>query len=260
MRLPNTRRFFVAPEAIVGDQAIVRDAELAHQLGRVLRLAVGDHILLLDGSGNAYEVELSELGRELVRGQVVQQEVAQGEPALQITLYIALLRAERFEWVLQKGTELGVSRFVPVQFARSLPADRADSKKLARWSRIIREAAEQACRGILPPIVQPISFAQACSEATSAELSLILWEGEAPSLRSTLRKISQSPNLQSPISHFPISNLALLSGPEGGISEEELTTASEHGIIPVSLGPRILRAETAPIAAVAATLYQAGEM
>jgi 16S rRNA (uracil1498-N3)-methyltransferase len=252
MNLPNTRRFFVPPDTITGDQVFVRDSELAHQLARVLRLNVGDRVLFLDGTGSAYEVELSALGRDQIQGLVVHQGPAGNEPALHITLYIALLRAERFEWVLQKGTEVGISRFVPVQFARSLSGDRADSKKLNRWQRIIREAAEQSCRGMLPHIEQPISFAQACTRATSADLALLLWEGEAPSLRTVLRQtVNRKPQTAA---------LAMLSGPEGGIAPEELTVANERGIINVSLGPRILRAETAPLVAAAAILYEAGEM
>jgi 16S rRNA (uracil1498-N3)-methyltransferase len=201
-------------------------------------------VLLLDGSGDACEVELTELGRDLVAGRVLGREPV-GEPAVELTLYVALLRPERFEWVLQKGTELGVSRFVPVHFARSLPADRADGRKGERWQRIIREAAEQACRGRLPALAAPMSFAAAIQAAAAAELPLILWEGAAPPLRRVLRRPGPAP-----------AAVAILSGPEGGIAEDELTAASERGIMPVSLGSRILRAETAPIAAAAAICYE----
>jgi 16S rRNA (uracil1498-N3)-methyltransferase len=240
--MKNTYRFFVPSDSFSGDAVRVADAELARQLGRVLRLGPGDHVLLLDGSGDACEVELSEIGRDLVVGRVLSREPV-GEPAVELTLYVAMLRPERFEWVLQKGTELGASRFVPVQFARSLPADRADGRKGERWRRIIREAAEQACRGRLPGLAAPLSFADACVAAGAAELPLILWEGAAPPLRNLLRRPGPA-------------SVAILSGPEGGIAEEELTAAGQRGIMPVSLGPRILRAETAPIAAAAAICYE----
>jgi 16S rRNA (uracil1498-N3)-methyltransferase len=147
------------------------------------------------------------------------------------------LRGERFEWVLQKSTELGVRRIVPVQFKRSLAGDRADAKKLDRWRRIIREAAEQSCRARLPELSAPVDFLAACDEAMRAS-AFLLWEGEAVALRSILPP--------------QIDRIAIISGPEGGIDLDELTAAHERGIISVSLGPRILRAETAPIAALAA--------
>lgn len=241
--MKNTYRFFVPPGSFSGEAVRVADADLARQLGRVLRLGPGDRVLFLDGSGDACEVELAEVGREVVAGRVLGREHV-AEPAVALALYVALLRPERFEWVLQKGTELGASRFVPVLFARSLPAERAEGRRGERWQRIIREAAEQCGRGRLPALAAPLSFAEACAEAAAAELPLILWEGAAPPLRELLRR-GPAP-----------ASVALLSGPEGGVAPEELTAAGEHGIMPVSLGPRILRAETAPIAAAAALFYE----
>lgn len=261
MSIANTYRFFVPPTAFHGDMVRLEDADLAHQMGKVLRLHPGDQVLLLDGEGWSYTVVLSELGRSQVLGRVVERMAAGGEAPVDLTLYVALLRAERFEWVLQKGTELGVRSFVPVQFSHSLPADRADERKLLRWQRIIREAAEQSCRGRLPQLAAPLTFAAACKQAAQAELGLILWEGTAPPLRTVLRAWQQersSPTPAAPAeqSNPPRSTIALLSGPEGGITPAELTSAREHGMIAVSLGPRILRAETAPIAAAAALFYE----
>lgn len=242
--MKNTYRFFVPPASFSGDTVRVADAELARQISRVLRLGPGDHVLLLDGLGDAYEVELTELGRDLVMGRVLCCKHA-AEPAIDLSIYLALLRPERFEWVLQKGTELGVRHFVPVQFARSRVSDRADEHKAERWRKIIREAAEQSCRGRLPELGTPLSFTDACLSARSAQLPLILWEGQAPPMRDLLRRPSAPPT-----------SVAILSGPEGGITQEELTFASSHGMLPVSLGAQTLRAETAPIAATAALFYE----
>lgn len=208
----------------------------------MLRLGPGDHVLLLDGLGLACEVELLALGRDEVRGRVLTRDQVAGEPPVSLTVYLPLIRPERFEWALQKCVELGAARLAPVAFARSLPADRADARKLERWRRIVREAAEQSCRAVLPPLDEPVSFAVACERAAAADLSLILWEREAPPLREALRP---------PTGLLAPASVALLSGPEGGIADEELTVARARGIISVSLGPRILRAETAPIAATA---------
>jgi len=246
MPLPNTRRFFVAPEALRDEQVRLSDPDLARQIGRVLRLTSGDHVLLLDGLGMAAEVELTAIGRDAVTGTVVRREAVGGEPPLNLTFYLPLIRAERFEWAVQKCVELGARRLVPTHCARSLAADRTDARKLERWRRIAREAAEQSCRGVLPEVSAPLSFDAAVEAAAGADLALLLWEGQAPHLRSILRAHGGEWNGRA---------IHLLSGPEGGITPDELTRARERGIIPVSLGPRVLRAETAPIAAAAMVLY-----
>lgn len=246
MDIPNTRRFFVPPEVLSAAELQLDDPQLAHQLGRVLRLGPGDVVLMLDGEGTACEVELRSLGRNQIVGSVRARRPAGGEPPFEATIYLGLMRPERFEWALQKCVELGARQLVPVQFARSLSADRADAKKLERWRRIVREAAEQSCRGRLPTVSEPLLFRLACEAAAHAELALLLWEGAAPPLRTLLRERGQN-NLGS---------ISVLSGPEGGITGEELTAARERGIIAASLGPRILRAETAPVAALAALVYE----
>lgn len=253
--MKNTYRFFVAPESLRGDLVHLEDADLAHQLGRVLRLGVGDRVLMLDGSGWSYEVSLRELGRGHVAGQIESRSLAETEPAVSISLFLALMHADRFEVAIQKAVELGVGRIVPVFYARSLPGDRSDSKRLERWRRIIREAAEQSCRGRLPELAEPVRFETACALAAQADLSLILWEGEAPHLRDVLRPTSP----EAGPSVAAAGTISILTGPVGGIAPEELTAAREHGIMPVSLGPRILRAETAPLVAIAAICYERGE-
>jgi 16S rRNA (uracil1498-N3)-methyltransferase len=253
--IPNTHRFFIPPHAIADERVTLHDEALAHQLGRVLRLRPEQRVLMLDGLGTAYVVRLTALERQQVSGIIEQRAPASGEPAVSITLYAGLIRAERFEWILQKGTELGVCRFVPVQCSRSQQAERLNERKLARWQRIVQEAAEQACRGRLPELAAPLAFEDACAQAASSHRALLLWEGSThadaptPLLRDVLRQPGPPPAGTS---------LALLSGPEGGITPQELTTATGHGMIPVSLGPRILRAETAPIAAAAAIFYETG--
>jgi len=249
--IPNTHRFFVAPEAIQGDQVFLNEASLLHQLSSVLRLRSGARILLLDNSGSEYVVELDQIERKQAFGHVIEQRVSSNETSVTLTIYIALLRGERFELVLQKGTELGVQRFVPVQFARSLSSERADAKKMERWQRILREAAEQSCRARIPELLAPLSFEQACQHAQGSR-AFLLYEGSSPPMRQVLTSSFSEA--------APEGGYALFSGPEGGITSEELTSASAHGIMAVSLGPRILRAETAPIAATAALLFALGDL
>src|SRR5262245_7015355 len=276
----NTYRFFVDADALHGRDVAIEDAELAHQLGAVLRLRAGERVLLLDNSGWQYVVALNSLVGDQVTGTVERKELAGGEPRTKLTLYVALLRPERFEWVLQKGTELGVSAFVPVICERSTvaDADELSERKLDRWRRIVREAAEQSRRGKLPRLGPARFFPAASEQAARRGQALLLWEGAGvPPLRRVLRGSSQSTTVEdmrfadsrssildprssildprSPAHPFSI---ALFSGPEGGFSAGEFETASRYGMIPVTLGPRTLRAETAPVVAASAIFYELG--
>ncbi len=244
----NTYRFFVAAP-IDGDMIAIDDRQLAHQCNNVLRLQPGDEVVLLDNSGWQYVVALQQLGRDHVSGTVVSRAPASSEPQTHLTLYLGLMRPERFEWALQKCTELGATAFVPLVCERSADADMSE-RKSERWSRIVREAAEQSRRGKLPPIAAAQSFIEACAATAQCDLALLLWEGAGvQSLRHTLRTHAG-----------PLNTIAMLSGPEGGLSDDEFKIASEHGIIPVTLGPRTLRTETAPVAATVAILYECGDM
>jgi 16S rRNA (uracil1498-N3)-methyltransferase len=255
----NTYRFFVAPQALAGGTARMDDPALAHQIAGVLRLAPGDRVVLLDGSGSQYTVTLERVERRgPITGTVEQVEQAGGEPHTQLTLFLPLIRPERFEWALQKGTELGVAMFVPTLCARSLSDGGPAARKLDRWRAIVREAAEQSRRGRLPPVEMPIPFAEACTRAASTA-ALLLWEGSgAKGLRDVLRGSSHP--LPARETGLGGEGFSILSGPEGGLSDEERRIAADHGIIEVSLGPRTLRAETAPLVAAAALFYELGEL
>ncbi|MEF3273307.1 MAG: 16S rRNA (uracil(1498)-N(3))-methyltransferase [Chloroflexus sp.] len=243
LSIPNTRRFFVDPSWLRADQIVIDDPALVHQWGRVLRLSPGERIMLLDGQGLAAIIELEAIDRKRALGQIIARCQAGGELNSAVDLYLALIRPERFEWALQKAVELGARRIVPVVFARSLPGDRADAHRLARWQRIATEAAEQSGRGRLPAVTAPLSFVAALADSSSADLALLLDERATDHLREVLR--GQTLPRQ----------IAIFSGPEGGIDPTERTAALNHGIQAVSLGPRILRAETAPLTALAMLQY-----
>ena len=222
-------------------------APISHQLRNVLRLEPGSVITLLDGSGAAYPTRIVSLDAVEATGRVLAKQLVRSEPDVQLTLFQCVLKRERFEWVLQKGTELGVSRFVPVISSRTVvrPAARLLSK-YERWSAIVREAAEQSRRGRLPAIESPLPWRQAIDQG--AGLRLMAWE-EARAGGSGL--LSEAAGVRC---------ISLLVGPEGGISCEEATAATERGWLPLSLGPRVLRAETAAVAAAAIVLHTAGEL
>lgn len=240
-------RFFVEPDPTLGLGAeITLPAEVTRQVGYVLRLRPGDTITLLDGSGDECLVELGHFGREAIIGRVVARRPVPGEAGRQVTLYQCVLKGEKFGWVLQKATELGVAALVPVVSTRTIPplSEVAQPAKAERWTRIVREAAEQSGRGRLPRLHPPLLWNAAITQATAAGLTLLPWEGlaatgarDAPWARA--RAVAQC---------------SLVIGPEGGLAAAEVEAAVAAGAIAASLGPRILRAETAALAALALLL------
>ena len=249
-------RFFVVPD-VLERHPVLLDGEQAHQIRRVLRMRPGERTTLLDNRGWAYEASLVSYGDSNVRFEIVRRWAATGEPHTHITLYQAVLKGERFGWALQKGTEVGVSRFVPVVCARNVVDDlNTAEQKRERWERIIQEAAEQSGRARMPTVAPTRTFESVVRtgsplSATSQHLRLILWEEEGA---TTLRQALAGCNFASGVS------IEVLVGPEGGFTVGEVGLAEQWGARKVTLGPRILRAETAGIVAAAAILYEAGEM
>jgi len=239
-------RFFILPEWIDQDRVVIRGKQV-HQLRDVLRLTEGDRILVLDNTGWEYEVELKKVTRGQVEGTVLGKSSVT-EPRTRIILYQALLKGEKFGFILQKGTELGVAGFVPILCERCVaghPEDVSD-RKLDRWRRIIAEAAEQSRRGKLPSLEPVLPFEQACQLAMG--FSLLAWEGEKT---LGLRAALQGQNLPS---------VNIFIGPEGGFSPSEVEFARSCGILPITLGSRVLRAETAGLVAATVVFYEYGDL
>ncbi len=256
--IANTYRFFVAPALLASESVQIDDPDLVHQISKVLRMRPGDSLLLLDGQGTACAATLTSVERRGVQATITSRQPASGEPATQIILHAPLIRAEPFEWLLQKATEIGVQQIVPVLWQRSRSDEPPTERKVARWQRIIREAAEQACRGILPALHPATTAPAAFAHVPPDTAGLLLWEARQYPARSTGIPAA-TPALRHVLRHLPTPpphTLALFGGPEGGIAPDELTDAIERGMIPVSLGTRILRAETAPLVAAAAILYE----
>jgi 16S rRNA (uracil1498-N3)-methyltransferase len=234
-------RFFLSPEQLKTEHINVQ-GELAHQLQRVLRLPMGAKVLLLDGLGVEFLAEISGYTKTSVNLHIIEKRPAQGEPKIQLTLYQALLKGEKFDFVLQKGTEIGISRFVPVLMERCV-SDSASPAKLERWTKIVREAAEQSRRGGLPLVTPKIVPLKEAIQADNSDLKIIAWEEATISLKETLARY---PNL---------CGVAVIIGAEGGITAAEVALAQSYGFQPVSLGSRILRAETAGLIAAANIFY-----
>lgn len=240
--------FFVPPFAIQAD-SVQFPADVSAQITRVLRLQVGDIVLVLDDLGNAFEVQLESLSAKESQGRVIRQYLVQNEPGTALVLLVGLTQREKFEWILQKGTELGVSAFMPVVTSRTLIQKIEEiSQKMERWRQILKEAAEQCGRGRVPKLLPPMLLKNALLQEP-AQLNLVLNVDETHlSLTQALKQNSAA------------SSILLLIGPEGGFSSEEITMAKKAGYSSVTLGPRILRMETAAIVAAALVMTERGEL
>ncbi|GAI24816.1 unnamed protein product, partial [marine sediment metagenome] len=220
----------------------------------LLRLRGGDHIAVLDNTGWEYEVAVARVARDYVTGVICGKRTV-AEPGTRITLYQALLKGSKFEFILQKCTELGVSGFIPVLCERCVAGHPRD-KKARRWQRIIAEAAEQSGRGKLPTLEPAVPFPQACRAA--AAFSLLAWEGKGASgLRPALRSEIYRQRIISGKNSLSVN---LFIGPEGGFSPFEVEFARGCGILPISLGSRVVRAETTGLVAATAILYECGDL
>jgi 16S rRNA (uracil1498-N3)-methyltransferase len=242
-------RFFV-PEVVAGVGETVSLLPIHHQLFRVLRAQPGDQLLVLDNAGNERQMEVVSIERRDTLARVLEMRPAPREPETRITLYQCILKADKFDLVVQKATELGVSEIVPVISNRTVARmGRVVLGKQARWESIVREAAEQSGRGALPLIGEARTFAEATAGAGGTRL--LPWEeGEAnPGLVSALRQSTQ-----------PVSAVSILIGPEGGLEAAEVTQAIDAGWQVVSLGQRILRAETAAIASLSVVALALGQL
>lgn len=237
------RRFLVTPLAPPG--ARLHLPEEVQQHLRVLRLQEGSNILLFDGSGNLADCRLLVEGRQL--SALVEDLRQEARPVLDLQIIQGLPKGSKFELVLQKGTELGATRITPV-FCQNgdvtLPRDRREARTL-RWRKISQEAARQCGASWLPTIDEPQQLESALSRCT-AELRLMPWERESRPLQTCLT--GQQPQ-----------SVAILVGPEGGFADQEVAMAARYGFVPTTLGPRILRSETAGIAVAAVLQYLFGD-
>lgn len=236
------RRFFAGPGAITGD-AVSLTGDLAHRLARVLRYRAGDSLVLATGERD-YIVELSAVSTGRVTGAVTGERDAPPESPVEVVLYQSLIRANRFDFVLEKGTEIGVARFVPVIAARTQVQEEASRARGERWRRLIAEAAEQCGRGRLPSVGETMAFADAVRSAPG--LRIVPWEGEHDQrLGDYLRSLPEAP-----------AAVSLFIGPEGGWEASEVALARECGAILVTLGHRVMRSETAAIIAAGIALQE----
>lgn len=252
------RRLFVSAADWSDDYIVVR-GEQGHHLRNVLRARAGDAFELIDGQGRCARaiVETLSTGDE-VKCRIQEQTLAPRPDSDRLVLLQALVRFEKFEWVLEKATELGVTRMVPVVTARTEAKWRdITSGRVERWHKILIESIKQCRRLHLPVLDHPLSFAQAVSESTGRCRILLSEKPETPSLKSVLTVIQQ--NRRHAREGGLSRGVTLAIGPEGGWASEEVALAEQSGFQPASLGEGILRAETAAVASLAILSYEMDE-
>lgn len=243
-------RFFVKASSLSGRKATVRGSEYRH-MKNVLRLRPGDSVVLFDGRGNEHEGVVAEMGTTQARIELTRSYKPARESPLAITLAQALPKGGRMDLVVEKTTELGVAAIIPFTSSYTAARDPQEvgAAKSARWRRIATAAAKQCGRAVVPAIHRPVSWTHVVAAAGEFGLRLIL----DPAAPSRLGRSELPPPTES-------TGLLVAVGPEGGFSAAELAQAREAGFQQISLGPRILRAETAGIAAVAACQLWWGDL
>lgn len=240
-------RFFVNPEELELNYFVLRDENAAH--AKVLRLKCGEEVLACDGRGRECVCTISDIVPGQVSLVVNNRQDSVSEPTVKASIYMAFPKADKLEHVIQKATELGAFEVVAFPSARcvSRPDDKSRQKKLERWRKIASSAAEQSGRGRIPNVIVLPSYQEALKRAAQADKAILFYENErATTLRMALETGTYS-------------TISLLTGPEGGLEEEEVTRAREAGLQICTLGSRILRCETAPLCALSAVMYAAGE-
>lgn len=242
-------KFFVLPEKVAGDTITIDTQDVSH-IKRVLRLNVGDKITVSDSRGTDYATEIKEISENAVICRVIDTVCNDTEPNISVTLYQALPKASKMEYIIQKTTELGIVRIVPCALSRCVVRlDGKDAqKKCDRWQKIADEAAKQSGRGILPEISSVMSFRDAVGEMQKSDLCFVPYES------------AEETRLKSVLTSKECKTVSFMIGPEGGFSPEEAAYLENSGIPLVTLGKRILRTETAGMAVLSMIMYEIGDI
>lgn len=242
-------RFFVAASNIFGGMAYLNAVEIEHL--RALRIRCGESFTVCDGAGKDFTCRLTKLTNDCAEAEIVDVSPSKGEPSVFSAMYIAYAKGDRLDTAVQKSVELGASEIVLFPSARcvSKPETLSVVHKTGRLQKIAEEAAKQSGRGKIPWVTAVSSFQNAVQSAAKTDLPLFLYESEK---QNNLKDILNNT--------AGFKTVSIMTGPEGGFEPEEAAYAAENGMRSVSIGPRILRCETAPLAALAAVMYHTGNM
>lgn len=243
-------KFFVDKCQIKDDMIEIIGQDVRH-IKDVLRLGENSEIIICDGEGTDYNCMTTQVDKEMIAAKILNQNTSKAEPKTKVTLFQSLIKGDKFEWVIQKAIEIGVTEIIPMQTVHCVSkmdhSKKADAK-VNRWNKIAQSAAKQSGRGTIPKVTSPVSYAQALKLCAEMDLGCIAYEKE------------DQTNLKPYIQNAKGKTIGVLIGPEGGFSKEEIFAAEKTNIQAITLGPRILRSETASIVLVANILYELGEM
>lgn len=246
----SAQRWILTQQILQTGNIIILPDDVAQQIRTVLRLHLTDTIILCDGHGNDFSATITEISRERVAARITDSFPVHTEPHVAVTIYQGLIKSAKFEWIVQKGAEIGAVRFVPIQTAHSIKGlEEVSTKKRERWQSIAREAAEQCGRAMIPAIDAPLTFTQALADAQLAQKRLIPWEIAHKDTDKPLRISDALRYTQNDLPRQQSPSVAIFIGPEGGFTLDEISQAVAMNIIPVTLGSLILRAETAALVA-----------
>ena len=240
-------RFFVSKEELNGEFLVLTGENAAH--AKVLRLKNGEQVMVCDGAGKECLCTISDISADQVCLVVNHRQDSDSEPKVRASIYMAFAKGDKLEHVIQKATELGAYEIVAFPSARcvSRPDDKSLRKKVERWQKIAASAAEQSGRGCIPQVITLDSYKAALSRAKESDVAVLFYENErANTLKETLQAV-------------PYKSVSILTGPEGGLTSEEVQDAIDSGLQVCTLGTRILRCETAPLCALSAVMYDSGE-
>lgn len=227
--------------------------EDAKHIAKVLRMKVGDELTVCDTKGRDYDCMIEEIGAGEVRLKVLSVAPSQSEPDVRVHLYQAMPKADKMETIIQKAVELGAASITPVMTRRcvSRPDAKSMDKKLVRYNRIALEAAKQCGRGVVPPVLPLLELPQALEQMQWTGCPILFYENATAPAKQVIAKARESGKEL---------EIAVLIGAEGGFDEDEVALAMEYGCHVLSLGKRILRCETAPLAALTILMYETGNM
>ncbi len=238
--------FFVSPENISEKTVTVIGNDVNH-IKNVLRMKIGEKFIANDGNGASYCCEISKFSEDMIIASIVDGQLMSNELPVKLVLFQGLPKADKLELIIQKGVELGVSEIYPVEMSRCVVKldEKKKKSKTARWQSISESAAKQSGRTVIPEIHEPVSFANALKIAESVDLLLVPYEcaDSMAALKDKISKVKES------------MTVGIFIGPEGGYEESEIEKAKAAGGEIVSLGKRILRTETASIAALAICMF-----
>lgn len=235
-------RFFC--EYVRGDTQVITGADADH-ITKSLRMKPGDDLIICDTYGYEYDCKIASISKSQVKLKILNRQKTCVEPDVRVTLFQGIPKGNKFDLICQKTVEMGVDKIVPVLMERSI-AKMDNGKRIMRLQRISDEAAKQSGRGIKPKVCEVIRFSEAVAHSSSCDISLFFYENGGQKVGNLLKD-----------SHKDIS---IFIGPEGGFSLGEVEMLQNSGALAASLGPRILRTETAPIAALSLVMYLTGNL